>query len=199
MSERTVRLGDGARGLSRPRAASARARLRLVAAGSAVASLLTFVAGSASAQPLLAGNGPGMDTHLFRPAMDSKGLFVTNGADILGKNDISFGLVLDYGYTLLNVPNLGQGSPELIKNSFQGTFQANYGVFNILDVGIDIPVSLMTNDAQVTPGGAAVLPGQWGTTQLDSQNLGFLAAHAKWRILRVEKGLGLAIAAQIGG
>ena len=51
----------------------------------------------------------------------------------------------------------------------------------------------MANDAQVQPNGQPVLPGQWGTNQLDSQNLGFLAAHAKWRILRVERGFGLAL------
>src|ERR1700733_1736199 len=37
-------------------------------------------------------NGQGFDTHLFRPAMDSKGLFSINGSDIIGKNEISFGL-----------------------------------------------------------------------------------------------------------
>ena len=47
------------------------------------------------------GNGDGMDTHLFRPAVDSKGFFSVNGSDILGKGDISFGLVLDYGRNLL--------------------------------------------------------------------------------------------------
>ncbi len=46
-------------------------------------------------------NGAGFDTHLFRPAMDSKGLFSVNGSDILGANDISFGLVIDYGHNLL--------------------------------------------------------------------------------------------------
>ena len=172
----------------------------------AAASLAAIVGASrdAAAQNLLAGNGAGMDTHLFRPAMDSKGLFVTNGSEILGRNEISFGLVLDYGNTLLKVPNLGQATPSLVTHSFQGTFQFNYGVANVLSVGLDIPAILMAGDAQVqgnnaaNPGGA-VLPGQWGTTQLDSQNLGYLAAHAKWRILRVEKGLGLALAAQIGG
>jgi OOP family OmpA-OmpF porin len=154
----------------------------------------------ASAQKPLAQNGDGMDTHLFRPAMDSKGLFVTNGSEILGKNEISFGLVLDYGNTLLRVQNLGQGGAELIKNSFQGTFQFNYGIGNILAVGVDIPVSLMAGDAQVQPNGNPVLPGgQWGTNQLDAQNLGFLAAHAKLRLLRVEKGLGVAVAVQAGG
>ncbi len=49
------------------------------------------------------GNGAGFDTHLFRPALDSKGFFHTNGTDILGANDISLGLVLDYGRNLLRV------------------------------------------------------------------------------------------------
>ncbi len=43
----------------------------------------------------------GMDTHLFRPAVDSKGFFHVNGTDIIGANDISFGLVLDWGRNIL--------------------------------------------------------------------------------------------------
>src|SRR2546430_10128988 len=35
-------------------------------------------------------NGDGLDAHLFRPAMDSKGLYTTNGSEVLGHNDISF-------------------------------------------------------------------------------------------------------------
>ena len=46
-------------------------------------------------------NGDGMDTHLFRPAVDSKGFFSVNGSDILGKNDVSFGLVLDWGRNIV--------------------------------------------------------------------------------------------------
>ena len=84
-------------------------------AGSVGAALALAWLGSArvaSAQPPLANNGQGMDTHLFRPAMDTKGLFVTNGANVLGKNDVSFGLVLDYGNTLLNVSTVSPGSPS---------------------------------------------------------------------------------------
>jgi outer membrane protein OmpA-like peptidoglycan-associated protein len=43
----------------------------------------------------------GADTHLFRPAVDSKGFFSVNGSDILGANDVSFGLILDYGRNIL--------------------------------------------------------------------------------------------------
>src|SRR5262245_56311429 len=75
-------------------------------------------------------NGKGLDTHLFRPAMDSKGFFTVNGSDIIGKNDISLGLVIDYGRTLLRVQDKGQASPQLINHSFQGTFHFDYGIAN---------------------------------------------------------------------
>lgn len=57
-------------------------------------------------------NGGGFDTHLFRPAMDSRGLFSVNGADVLGAGNVSFGLVLDYGRGILRVPDVGQRSPR---------------------------------------------------------------------------------------
>jgi hypothetical protein len=68
--------------------------------------------------------GQGLDTHLFRPAMDSKGLFSVNGSDVLGKREFSFGLVLDYGHDLLRTPF----THPLIEHSFQGTLQFNYGL-----------------------------------------------------------------------
>ncbi|MES1184752.1 MAG: hypothetical protein ABUL60_13140, partial [Myxococcales bacterium] len=57
-----------------------------------------------------ASNADGLDTHLFRPAVDSKGFFSVNGSDILGAKNLSFGLVLDYGRNLMRtrshrVPN----------------------------------------------------------------------------------------------
>ncbi len=55
----------------------------------------------ASATRAPATNGDGMDTHLFRPAIDSKGFFSVNGSDILGAGNVSFGLVLDYGHNLM--------------------------------------------------------------------------------------------------
>ncbi|HMR11433.1 MAG TPA: hypothetical protein PKA88_36890, partial [Polyangiaceae bacterium] len=56
-------------------------------------------------------NGEGMDTHLFRPAVDSKGFMAVNGSDILGANDISFGLVLDYRRNIMR-PNEDRGRGE---------------------------------------------------------------------------------------
>src|SRR5262249_31814373 len=178
------------------------ARLRVSLVGAIAAGSLSLVTKDAQAQQIAGGNGQGIDTHLFRPAMDSKGFFTTNGSEILGHNDISFGLVIDYGNTLLRVNGVGQKSPQLINHSFQGTAQFNYGLFNQVVLGLDIPVNLMTGDEQTaTLGGvptATEPTTQWNSTQLDSQTLGFLALHAKWRITRIESApIGVAIGAQL--
>ena len=145
----------------------AKGLLPTAAVSFAVAVGLLSSAGEAQAQQQIpSSNGEGFDTHLFRPSMDSKGLFMTNGSDILGANDISFGLVIDYGNKLLRVDGVGQKSPQLVNHSFQGTAQFNYGLFNHVVVGLDIPVNLMAGDEQVaTRNGVtgATEPGADGT------------------------------------
>ena len=169
-----------------------------------MATMIFGAAGSVAAQTtpnaIDPNNGAGLDTHLFRPAMDSKGFYTVNGSEVLGHQDISFGLVIDYGRNLLRVVDQQQKSPQLINHSFQGTAQFNYGLFNRLVLGLDLPVNLMAGDEQVnklTPP-TALFPGQWGATPLDSQTLGFAAFHAKLRITRIDSGIGLAVAAQVG-
>jgi outer membrane protein OmpA-like peptidoglycan-associated protein len=150
-------------------------------------------------------NGKGFDTHLFRPALDSKGFFSTNGTDILGKGDVSFGLVIDYGRNLLRVDDSKTNPPQLVEHSFQGTFAFNYGIANLLVAGLTFPVNLMSGGQQqdnATPPNPTMplvngAP-QWRSSQLDSQTPGFIAAHAKLRILRVERGFGLAVSTQVG-
>jgi OmpA-OmpF porin, OOP family len=163
----------------------------------AAASALGFSSEASAQNAVPNTNGSGLDTHLFRPAVDSKGLFTTNGSDIIGDGDISFGLVIDYGRDLLRVNNPGQQTPQLINNSFQGTFQFNYGLLNQLVLGIDLPFNLMAGDAPGNQTGGGAEPG-WSNNQLDSQTLGYVALHAKWRLTRVEHGLGLALVGQVG-
>jgi OmpA-OmpF porin, OOP family len=161
----------------------------------ALASGVWATSGNAAAQNIPSSNGSGMDTHLFRPSMDSKGLFTTNGSDIIGKNDISFGLIIDYGHALLRATD----SQSLITHSFQGTLQFNYGLLNRFVIGLDMPVDLMAADSATNGSGGALLPNnQWTTDKLDAQTLGFVALHAKWRITRVERGIGLALGVQAG-
>jgi outer membrane protein OmpA-like peptidoglycan-associated protein len=159
---------------------------------------LSVVQNAVAQDAVANGNGEGFDTHLFRPAMDSKGFFTVNGADILGKDDISLGLVLDYGRTLLRVDS-SQGNPDkLISHSFQGTLNFNYGLFNRAVVGLSAPLTLISGDPQTTSSGAPALPGQWNVTEVDSQSLANIALHAKVRITRVEYGPGLALGVQVG-
>src|ERR1700691_3663843 len=122
--------------------------------------------GVAQAQQIPSSNGSGLDTHLFRPTMDSKGLFTTNGSDILGQNEISFGLVIDYGRDLLRIDTQGTGeSGQLIEHSFQGTLQFNYGIINRFIVGLDLPLNLMTGQSITTE------QSQWASSQLNSQTI----------------------------
>src|ERR1700689_1369079 len=75
-----------------------------LAAVSAATVISLFDSGARADNPLL-GNNDGIDTHLFRPTLDSKGFFATNGSDILGHLDFSFGLVVDYGRTIGRLDN----------------------------------------------------------------------------------------------
>ncbi|MBK7579391.1 MAG: OmpA family protein [Myxococcales bacterium] len=159
-------------------------------------------------------NGDGMDTHLFRPAVDSKGFMFVNGSDILGANDISFGLVLDYGRNLMRTnrdrdacggpgetgcpaggPSLDRGVNALVNNSFQGTFGFNYGIANIGSIGITVPVVLMAgNEAnEIGETGATYSAGK-----LDAQKISTVALQGKLRLTRVDRGPGLALIVQGG-
>jgi outer membrane protein OmpA-like peptidoglycan-associated protein len=171
-------------------------RVGVLGAAAATAFQVALIARPARAQSspdaIPAGNGNGFDTHLFRPSMDSKGLFTVNGSDVLGANEYSFGLILDYAHQLLRAPS---GGGALINHSFQGTLQANYGLFNQFVVGVDVPIDLLSGGARSDPANA----GLWTTQSLNFQGVGDLGIHAKWRITRVERGFGVAVGMQLGG
>jgi outer membrane protein OmpA-like peptidoglycan-associated protein len=139
-------------------------------------------------------NGDGMDTHLFRPAVDSKGFFTVNGSDILGAKDISFGLVNDYGHNIMRLED-GHGDSALVKHSFQGTFSFNYGIANQLVAGISIPLNLLYGDEVQNVGPAGAL---YSTQKLNTQAFSFIGLHLKYRLARVERGIGVALLGQVG-
>src|SRR6476619_3849645 len=120
---------------------------------------------------LPAAGDQGMDTHLFRPAVDSKGFFSVNGSDILGANDISFGLVMDYGHNLMRLEP-GHGGDALITHSFQGTFNFNYGIAAQAVVGLTLPVNLEGGDAVNGIGAPGAVA--YNSDQLNSQSFGFV-------------------------
>jgi len=187
--------------------------------------LPSIAAAQASDQRINGANGDGLDTHLFRPAIDSKGFFSVNGSDILGAGNISFGLVLDYGRNLMRTRNKtvpqgmvkneqgatvpgeckdetctmvntdGTGVPALVPNSIQGTFGFNYGVANMGVVGLSIPVILMTGDAAYGIGPSGAT---YNSAPLNAQKLETIALHGKFRITRVDRTIGLAALVQAG-
>ena len=178
-----------ARRARRARALAASALLGALALGAS-----TPAAAQSKAERVQPGNGDGMDLHLFRPAVDSKGFFSTNGADILGHLDFSLGLVLDYGYGLMPLRD-GRGSDFMLEHAIQGTFQFDLGLFNWVVIGVSAPVI-------VNGGGAVTSIGPTGATydddKMDAQALGHIAGHVKLRILRPDGPLGLALIAQAG-
>lgn len=146
------------------------------------------------AQDRVVESGQGMDTHLFRPAVDSKGFFTVNGSGVLGANDVSFGLVTDYGHNVMRLAPQ-HGARALVESSFQGTFHVNYGIADMAIVGLSVPVNLMSGQpaTAIGPSGSA-----YDSGKLDAQNFGNVALHAKLRLSRPEKGIGLALLVQGG-
>lgn len=183
-----------------PRSAACGALAAAALAG-ALAGAPAPAAAQTSKDRVAANNGAGMDMHLFRPAVDSKGFFTVNGADILGANDISLGLVLDYGHGMLDL-NDGHGAdggtPKyMLDHAFQGTLQFDYGLANFLVLGVSLPL-VLNGGEKLTDIGAG--PGQNYDTEegLAAQALGNVSLHAKLRVLRPDGPLGLSLLAEAG-
>jgi OOP family OmpA-OmpF porin len=140
-------------------------------------------------------NGSGADTHLFRSALDSKGFYSVNGADIIGHNDVSFGLVLDYGYGLVPL-SAGHGAEFMIKHNFQGTVMFDYGLLNWVVLGISLPVTLSQSELVTGVGPTGNL---YDIKSEFTQGLEYVALHAKFRILRPGVGSGVSLAATLQG
>ena len=164
-----------------------------------LSTLLT--AGPASAQATL--DMGGMDLRLVRPPLDSKGLLTIDGTDVLGENELSFGLFLDAGIGLLPFEGFvndstvsaanAQRSSRLVDAMFTGTLHLNWGIANLLVVGAQVPISVAT-------GPDVSVPGQYnnaGGGGLEYQGLGGIVLHGKIRLLRAERdAIGLAAAVQ---
>ncbi len=212
-----------------PSVSWAQVRRVFVAVAALAASFLlgiTAQAQSDSRIPADGTNGDGMDTHLFRPAVDSKGFFYVNGSDVLVHNRLSFGLVLDWGHNLMRTSGFtgeegqadppadamglcserpagenciptsgGTGTGALIDNSFQGTINANYGLFNRAIIGLSIPINVMVGERAY---GIGPTDNLYSTGQLDAQTPASIVPHAKFRFLRPTQALGVAVVAQAG-
>ncbi|MGZ3452377.1 MAG: OmpA family protein [Polyangiales bacterium] len=165
-----------------------------------------FANGEARADTSLA-NGEGMNTRLFRAAVDSKGFFSVNGTDVLGKGDIAFGLVLDGGFGLLRLRDttsnteagatngIARNNKQLIDSQFHGTLFISWSPLNNLTIGLGLPTDLVSGKAE-DPVGSRPPGSSGGKTDVNAFFSGNFQFNAKYRILRVEDGFGIAIIVQ---
>jgi outer membrane protein OmpA-like peptidoglycan-associated protein len=165
-----------------------------------------------------------MDLHLFRPAMDSKGYLSVNGTDILGHLDFAFGLVVDIGAGLMPYNGFANDSTRqaydmtgtrvlnpggycgrdllcgrAIDYVATGTLQFNLGLFNLLEVGLQVPVGFVGGRNLTIPGVFNDPASPLSPAADAYQGFGGIILHSKLRILRAERnsGLGLGVALQV--
>ncbi len=170
---------------------------------------------AASAQEATLQTG-GMDLHLFRPAVDTRGYFAVNGSEVMPHKEFSFGLVLDAGFGILryngflNNPN-GSAADAVTQNriarqAFTGTFMFNFGVIDRLVFGISLPITFFRGYEVQTPDrGGSCLAGSntclynIEAAGLRSQGVGDLSIHAKARLLNLgEFPMGIAVTLRAG-
>ncbi|MFW2389143.1 MAG: OmpA family protein [Polyangiales bacterium] len=161
--------------------------------------------------------GGGMDLHLFRPAVDTRGYFSVNGSEVMPHNEFSFGLVLDAGFSMLryngfiNNPDGAATNAarqtRIARQGFTGTFIFNYGVIDRLVFGIQLPVTFFRGHEVQTPdqAGGSCLAGSSTclynpqANGLRSQGVGDLTIHVKARLLNLgESPVGIALTLRAG-
>jgi outer membrane protein OmpA-like peptidoglycan-associated protein len=154
----------------------------------------------------------GMDLHLFRPAVDSKGHLSVNGSDILPHLGMSFGMVIDGGFGMVPFTGFVNDSStrsedanycggrsgllcgRLVDMQLTGSLHFNLGLGNLAVVGLQVPVSIGS-------GPNVTVPGIWNSPAMgspaghDVQTLGNIALHGKIRILATERNEGFGLAA----
>ena len=164
-----------------------RCRRGLVAAALAVALAAPAVADA----QVIEGNGrPGLELRLFRPAVDSKGLFTINGSPILPHLAISFGLILDYGYGVMRMADAYDPALALVEHNLWGTLHFNLGLFNWAVIGVQLPVGLnfgTTLGREAAAGWGGDLSQDALVDGWQASMIGDVALHAKFRFLRLDR------------
>ncbi|MBI5488888.1 MAG: OmpA family protein [Deltaproteobacteria bacterium] len=173
-------------------------------------SLLLLVAPPAAAQETGTPSNTGaLDLRLFRPAVDSKGLFAVNASEVLPHLDVSVALVLDYGYGIFPVTGstwrdadadgaldpgeLHDTDANLVSHEIAANVGFNIGLFNFMAVGFSLPVVILSGPAVWGVGGWEGWPGRGSdgthaaTPSFSAEHVGDLEVHAKVRFLRVDR------------
>jgi OmpA-OmpF porin, OOP family len=163
----------------------------------------------AAADQNLVQSGQGMESRLFRSAVDTKGHFTVDGTQILPHLAFSLSLTLDFGFQGWMAPELKSDDAydkTTVKNYIFSGLMFNLGLWDMIAVGLQIPIALP--NGKVFAGFAPDLPGgitptnrnelrvsKWNT----KGDVGDITVHAKLRWIRADRhaiGLGTIIAYQ---
>ena len=164
--------------------------MRVLVSISVVGSLLA-IGGVARGQV-----GGNIDLNAFRPAMDSRGYITVNASQVLGHTELSFGLVTNWGYKVLQFEE-GDNHYDVtnvITPTIIGAIGLKLGPIE-LEPGVSIPFMVMSGDEDPDFTGEPANPNDDESFGFDGQGLGDIGLHLKWRILSTSKGprIGLAV------
>lgn len=140
-----------------------------------------------AAAPALAQQGGNIDLQAFRPAIDSRGYITANASQVLGHKELSFGLVTNWGYRVLEFQN--GDTTYTVENIITPNLQFAYGVRLGLEVefGVTLPFQIISGDVDPDYTGVAGNPNDDDAFGFESQGIGDIGLHAKIRFLNTSK------------
>jgi OmpA-OmpF porin, OOP family len=131
----------------------------------------------------------GVDLQVFHPGVDSKGFITLNASQILGPKEFSFGLVSTWARDPLSFEGTVGGTTRTswqLENLITSSFQGAVGVFARrqigLQIGLVLPVSILSGQAQPSD---PLMPNNTNDDRnyrFDAQGLGDLVIHPKIRL-----------------
>ena len=129
-----------------------------------------------------------VDLQLFQPAVDSKGFITLNASQILAPRDFSFGLVSTWSRDPLSFEGQVAGAPSSwgVNNLITSSFQGAVGIFARrqigLELGLVLPVSIMSGRADPGDPGDPASTNDDRDYKFDAQGLGDIVLHPKLRL-----------------
>src|SRR5688572_18669143 len=174
--------------------------MRVLVSLSVVGALLA-TAGTATAQV-----GGNIDLNAFRPAMDSRGYITVNASQILGHKELSFGLVTNWGFKVLEMTGPAGAFTEAngyandgetsytVQNVITPELQFAFGLFKVVEIGLSVPFVIVSGDVGPDFVGNAGDPSDDEGFGFSSQGIGDIGIHAKVRFLNTSRHpVGLAV------
>jgi OmpA-OmpF porin, OOP family len=161
-----------------------------------------LAAATAQAKP----SGGNIDLNAFRPAMDSRGYITVNASQILGHKELSFGLVTNWGFKVLEMtgpvggftPGAGytdDGETKYtVTNVITPELQFAFGLFKVVEIGVSVPFTIVSGDVGPDFIGDPSQPNDDDNFSFSSQGVGDIGVHLKARFLNTSRHpIGLAV------